>query len=366
MKINYIKSLDGLRFLAVALVLVDHWSGDALGFPASYLGVCLFFVLSGFLISRILLVAKDKDELAQRGHGFSLRQFYIRRTIRIFPLYYLCLAVLFLLNIAPVREEILWLVTYMSNNKIALNSQWMGVVDHLWSLAVEEQFYLFFPFLVLFLNKKHLVKSFVGMILLALILRMSIYVSGASWIKAYVLMPACLDAFGIGALLAWVSLYPQNKIIAFIGSARTFLLGLLVYLSVVWVLNFTGGGHNAVAVVWLRLAESIFSVSLIAYLIHGKSDTLFKNIFEWKPFVYIGKISYGVYIFHNFVYNHYHTIPGNPINKIVAALAENKNPFIASAAFKIVVLFAITVALASASWYLFEKPINQLKNKYGY
>ena len=84
MKNNYIAALDGIRFLAVTMVLFDHWSGEALGFPASYLGVCLFFVLSGFLITRILLVAKAKDTVLGRSHGFSLKQFYMRRTIRIF------------------------------------------------------------------------------------------------------------------------------------------------------------------------------------------------------------------------------------------------------------------------------------------
>ena len=63
---SYLKQLDGLRFIAVSLVLIDHWSGDAIGFPISYLGVCMFFVLSGFLITRILLQAKQKDETLQR------------------------------------------------------------------------------------------------------------------------------------------------------------------------------------------------------------------------------------------------------------------------------------------------------------
>lgn len=66
MSLSYIKPLDGIRFLAVTLVLLDHWSGDNMGFPAGYLGVCLFFVLSGFLITRILLQAKHKDDRGKR------------------------------------------------------------------------------------------------------------------------------------------------------------------------------------------------------------------------------------------------------------------------------------------------------------
>ncbi len=153
---NYIKQLDGLRFVAVTLVLIDHWTGDALNFPISYLGVCMFFVLSGFLITRILLQAKEKDEKFARGHGFSLKQFYIRRTIRIFPVYYLTIFILYLLNEPPIREKIAWYLTYSTNIYVALKHTWLGSSDHLWSLAVEEQFYLFFPFVVLFIPLRKL------------------------------------------------------------------------------------------------------------------------------------------------------------------------------------------------------------------
>ena len=147
---SYVKSLDGLRFLAVSLVLLDHWSNYKLGFPASNLGVSLFFVLSGYLITGILLKSKDKDQANNFGHAKSLKLFYIRRTLRIFPLYYFILAVLYLTNEPAVRANIFWLATYMTNNYIAYTQQWMGSFDHLWSLAVEEQFYLFFPFVIFF------------------------------------------------------------------------------------------------------------------------------------------------------------------------------------------------------------------------
>src|ERR1700712_1457278 len=99
---NYFKQLDGLRFIAVTLVLVDHWSLKSIGFDAGSLGVSLFFVLSGFLITRILLSSKAKDLALNRMHGFSLRQFYIRRTLRIFPVYYLIIFVLFAIGVPPV------------------------------------------------------------------------------------------------------------------------------------------------------------------------------------------------------------------------------------------------------------------------
>ncbi|WP_304234017.1 acyltransferase [Jiulongibacter sediminis] len=364
-KTGYIKSLDGLRFLAVTLVLADHWSGDQLGFPASYLGVCMFFVLSGFLITRILLKAKEKDAIAGKGHGFSIRQFYIRRTIRIFPLYYLTLAVLFILNIEPVRSKIGWLASYMSNNYIAFHESWLGSVDHLWSLAVEEQFYLFFPFVILFLPLKNLQKTMYFLIALAVVLRAYFFFSGQSWIRPYVLMPACLDAFAAGGLLAFWKYYQMTNWLKNFEKPLNLFLGVMQYAFCVLLIKKLGGGHNEVSVIFLRLSETILSLTLIGFLIAPPKRVL-KSFFEWSPLVYIGKISYGIYIFHNFIYNEYHPIKWSPVVKILHRFEESGNAILNSVPFKIIFLYVIVLVLASLSWFLFEKPINKLKNRFGY
>jgi peptidoglycan/LPS O-acetylase OafA/YrhL len=367
LKTNYIKSLDGIRFLAVSLVLIDHWSGDRLGFPASYLGVCLFFVLSGFLISRILLSAKEKDAELGRGHGFSLKRFYIRRTIRIFPIYYLTLGLLFILNVPPVREKIFWLVAYMSNNYIAYKSNWLGSVDHLWSLAVEEQFYIFFPFLILFIPLKNLKTSFLFLIVLAVSLRGYLFFSGASWIQPYVLMPACLDAFGLGGILGYLVYYKKGAYLKIINKPISLAMGIGLYaLTVIW-LQSVSEGHNYVSVIFLRLSESILSFLLLACLINGDDKkNLLNRFFEWAPLVYIGQISYGIYIFHNFLYNAYHSSPNNPFVKIVNSINTSFGDGFYGTSLKILFLYICVVLIASLSWYIIEKPINKLKNRYGY
>jgi peptidoglycan/LPS O-acetylase OafA/YrhL len=369
MKTNYIKSLDGIRFLAVSLVLVDHWSGDKLGFTASYLGVCMFFVLSGFLITRILLAAKEKDTTLERGHGFSLKRFYIRRTIRIFPIYYLTLAVLFVLNIHYVRDNFFWLVTYMSNNFIAYKTSWLGATDHLWSLAVEEQFYLFFPFLILFLPLKNIKNSMYFLIAFALILRTYFFLSVDSWIRPYVLMPACLDAFGLGGLLAYYVYYNKEKPLQFLSKPLSLILGLVIYIiTIIWSKEApTGDNHNYVTIIILRLSEAYFSLSILGYLItHDKSKSVLNRLFEWSPLVYIGQISYGIYIYHNFIYNDYHNTPNNPFMKVVNIIYEKFGHTFLGQSIKIIFLYIIVLLIASVSWYVIEKPINQLKNKYGY
>lgn len=377
MKNNYIAALDGIRFLAVMLVVIDHWSGHTLGFPAAYLGVCLFFVLSGFLITRILLNAKQKDEQLQRGHGFSLRQFYIRRTIRIFPIYYLTLAVLFVLNVPPVREKIWWLVSYNTNNFIALHQTWLGSSDHLWSLAVEEQFYLFFPFLIFTLTFKRIPSILGILIAFSVGLRLFFFSIGTSWIVSYVLMFTCLDAFGIGGLLAYYYWTENAAVKQFFQSWKPLIVSLFVYILALAISNFlpksaNAESHNIIMDVFIRFFESLVSVALIGKVAWGFSlsddtATIGLHKFLMLPVVvYIGKISYGIYLYHNYIYNVYHTPATHPTARILAKITELSPALGNSIVFKISLLVAVVIALASVSWYIIEKPINALKEKYGY
>ncbi|WP_064196827.1 MULTISPECIES: acyltransferase [Emticicia] len=358
---SYLKQLDGLRFLAVTMVLVDHWSGDMLQFPISYLGVCMFFVLSGFLITRILLQSKQKDEETGGKHNKSIKKFFIRRTIRIFPIYYLTILVLFLLNIEPVREKIWWYLTYSTNIYIAIKQTWLGSSDHLWSLAVEEQFYLFFPFIVFFISSKILPKVLWGFIFLSVGLRLFFYLNETAWMTPYVLTPTCLDAFGMGGLLAYFYFHKSEKLKQIITNKIWLMISLLLYIGIViWGKQFPEG-HNIITVVFLRLFESLFSLFFVGNAVYGFEGTT-KKILENRAFVYIGRISYGIYIYHKFIYNHYHNSPANPVVKLL-----NKLPLIEqNMTLKIIFLYLITIAVATVSWYIIEKPINNLKEKFNY
>lgn len=369
MKKGYIPALDGLRFLAVALVLVDHWSGDIMPFQASYLGVCLFFVLSGFLITRILLNAKERDEKLERNHKFSLKQFYIRRTIRIFPVYYLTLGVLYLMDVTPVRDKFWWLFTYNTNNYVAIYERWLGSVDHLWSLAVEEQFYLFFPFLILFLNWKSLSKMLYFCVILSVGLRLFFYLRGDDWVRPYVLVFTCLDAFGIGGLFAYYVWQGKQQVIRLFSGWLPILTSLIAYILIVVWSKFSGEAHNFVTDVLLRLFESLLSIAIIGKIVvnnfEGTENWLTK-LLSGAVVIYIGKISYGIYIYHNFVYNFYHT----PETNIVAKVLNKMQDFITEPSLflvaKICFLFGVTTIIASLSWFLIEKPINKKKEQFGY
>lgn len=373
MKAEYFKSLDGVRFLAVSLVLVEHWSGDAFSIPTGYLGVCMFFVLSGFLITRILLKAKAQDAQLERGHGFSLKQFYIRRTIRIFPIYYLTIFLLAIFNVPPVREKLFWCLTYSTNIYIAIKNTWLGSIDHLWSLAVEEQFYLFFPFVILFAPLKRIPKILVAFIVGAILLRAFFFLNGNSWVVPYVLMPTALDAFGLGGLLAYFAWSKNEKAIAIFSNSYYLLITLLLYLVVVVIVNYLGtaNGYNFVIVIFLRFFEALFSVFLIGKLaFQDNNNTFFSKyitpFFTNKLSIYIGKISYGVYIYHNFVFNFYHSSPTHPTVRIWNKL-NTHFPIIGDNMYlKIIYLYILVIIVASISWFLIEKPINKLKDKFDY
>ncbi len=207
--------LDGLRGCAILMVMAVHFVGNATPRTpadqvvlklASYglLGVDLFFVLSGFLITGLLLDAK--------GDPHYFRNFYARRTLRIFPLYYAVLAILFVLlpavvALPPALEESrvrqAWLWTYTANFLIASESSWaLPYVSHFWSLAIEEHFYLVWPLVVFAVRRRTLERICLSVITGALALRIALSLQGVSEISISVLTPCRLDAICAGAFLA--------------------------------------------------------------------------------------------------------------------------------------------------------------------
>lgn len=367
---NYLVQLDGLRFIAVSLVMIDHWLGEANHLPLGYFGVNLFFVLSGFLITRILITSKQRDQQLDRGHGHSLKAFYIRRSLRIFPIYYLTILVLAVLNFQAVRKTFWWLVTYTPNIWIVIHQTWLGAIDHLWSLAVEEQFYIFFPFLVLFIPDRYLFRSLFWLIGLSFLLRVYLYVTQAPWMAQFVLMPTCLDAFGMGGILAYLMVNQRARFVQLISNNGFLILSFLLYILnlylMKWLPSATGHLHRNVATdITDRFATSLFCMFLIGRAVVGFGQPM-KWLLENRVSNYLGQISYGLYLFHNLVFNYYHTPPTYPTlrawNKAVSLIpALDSTPIL-----KLGYFYILTVLVAMVSWHLIEKPINALKDKFSY
>ncbi|MGA0558158.1 acyltransferase family protein [Larkinella sp. VNQ87] len=365
---NYFGQLDGLRFVAVSLVMVDHWLSDQVHLPLGYFGVNLFFVLSGFLITRILITSKERDQALGRSPGFSLRQFYIRRSLRIFPVYYLTLFVLALIGYEPVRKHLIWFLTYTPNLWIILNNTWFGAVDHLWSLAVEEQYYLFFPFLILFLRFRYLLRLLIGLIGFSMLLRIYLYATGASWLVSFVFMPTCLDAFGMGGVLAWLLVFRREQFSRWVGNPAWLLISLGLYAFNLYLMANTSAGRNVFTDVTDRFFTSFFCFFVIGKGVIGYGG-LMKWFLEHPVSQYLGRISYGLYLFHNLVFNFYHTptdfITVRAWNRLLRELPGLAGSGLESGA-KFLFFYAITVAVATVSWFLIEKPFNNLKDRFAY
>ena len=364
---GHILQLDGIRFIAIALVLLAHLTDTYL--PLGELGVTMFFVLSGFLISRILMQSRDKLQDQPGGFKKYLRKFLIRRTIRIFPVYYLCILILFILGEPSVHEHLGWLVFYGTNIYMAVHETWMGSVDHLWSLAVEEQVYIFFPFLIFFVPKRSFVSVLLVMGLLSVLLRMYFYFTGKSWIVSYVSMPACLDSFAFGGFMAWLQLYKTDTFAKLFSKYWLVVIGVTFWILVnywsnyIWHHELPANKYNIVKIVLDRLSASVFCFFLIGSAVVGYKG-LMAGFLENRVSVYLGKISYGVYLYHNFVFNHYHSGPTHPVVRFFNRVYRHFPELRDFQAFQVLVVCLLTIMVAAVSWHFFEKPINALKDKY--
>src|SRR5262245_34285697 len=203
---SHMPQLDAVRALAVGVVLVHHlfpMVRSVLGGLGGFIGVKLFFVLSGFLITQILL--EGRTAVAAAGPWHVARQFYVRRTLRIFPLYYFVIAMALLAGLPEVRQQIWWLLTYTFNFQIASTGMWPANISHFWTLAVEEQFYLVWPWLILLLPSSWLVSMTVAVVVLGPAYRILALALGFNGGAFYAATFSSLDALGAGALLAILS-----------------------------------------------------------------------------------------------------------------------------------------------------------------
>ncbi|RVD02393.1 acyltransferase, partial [Mesorhizobium sp. M2A.F.Ca.ET.029.05.1.1] len=195
---EYRPQIDSLRAVAVFAVMYSHFWDEAS--PWGHYGVRLFFVISGYLITGILI--RSKEVARSQGALGVILVFYLRRALRIFPAYYvmLTLAAAFL---PEIRTSLPWHAAYLSNVLFALNGNWdPWQLAHLWSLSVEEQFYLFWPLLIVLSPRQTLIPTLIGVILAAVAFRAAIMFYLPEGPARYVLTPAAFDALGAGALLA--------------------------------------------------------------------------------------------------------------------------------------------------------------------
>jgi peptidoglycan/LPS O-acetylase OafA/YrhL len=359
----HMPALDGLRGIAVLLVIIDHISAsisaeygvfnvlmkmDHLGWT----GVDLFFVLSGFLITGILYDAKP-------GPDF-FKNFYARRALRIFPLYYLVL-ILFLI-LAPLmayldmasRENPVWLYVYLTNIVISFNGTGaFGGLDHFWSLAVEEHFYLVWPAIIYFFSRRAVMSIAVAAMVIAFVCRLAVMAGDpAHYVAAYAATPMRMDSLAAGAFIALAARGPGG-ISALVKPAFIVAAGALAVFLVLLVVRDTPNELDAgIATLGYPLLWAFFGSVLVLSLKWEPLNAIMRaRVLRW-----FGKYSYGMYVWHPIVFlivlhsGFAHALRG-PVTPLSATVS-------------VAIALALMIVVTLASWHLWEKQFLKLKARF--
>ena len=342
-ELKYFECLDFLRFISIALVIWHHTGSQMMGHSPSniafgHYGVNMFFAISGFLITTLLLRER------QKYGSISYPKFFMRRLLRIFPLYYLslliysCLVYFFEKN--PERANDFWnnipyFLTYTSNFFVELKS-YGTIFFFSWSLATEEQFYIFWPIIMMLFSNKIGLYVMTGLMVLKIFGELFSVHNDFFYILSKIPYSICLSS-ALAILMFWEGCF--NKLI----KVFSFKDAPLVYLGLTFIIFFIGNsGVNNI----LPLVMSFLVISSIM----TKHFSL-KKIFTKDVFVSLGKVSYGMYLLH--------MICANIIKKILLSLGFPINP---------VIYFLLTTVLTyGVSWVsfnTFERFFLNLKHKF--
>lgn len=365
--LKHIDSLDGVRGVAITLVLITHllWSNSQTGSAimnffvrlrgAGWVGVDLFFALSGFLITRILFNTLHGD------HYF--KNFYARRFLRIFPLYYGALFILFLI-FHPIHfnqeRQFLLLFAYLQNTPLWWHGLQTAVAEptgHLWSLAVEEQFYLVWPVLIFLIrDRRKLLWTAAMLALAAPATRFYLLAHGASFETTYKLTICRADSLLSGAWLALI-LYGKLRDAVLRYATPTFALALLICGLIAWrSAGFDWENSRAINSYGYSIV-AIASTSLIAMAL--RQNSLVAKFMRAATLRFLGKYSYGIYVYHQMVA----VLISWLLRDSLGSHIHNKALYHLTSMGCILV---ITIPLAQLSYHLYEQPFLKLKRYFNY
>lgn len=358
LSIKYIKQLDTLRAIAALLVIFQHWSPESAITRVNFLGaigVGIFFVLSGFLITNILIDNKNNAEELASSKKTVLKIFYSRRMLRIFPVYYLLIIVALIFHNygeTQIKSAFAYYATFTINYYYFYSGSMDGMLSPIWSLAVEEQFYLIWPWIILLAKREHLpaiISCFILTGMLGSFLIRDVPMNGALTFNNF-------DAFGLGALLSWQITY-NNKTFNQFYKALSYCACLSAILLVIF--------HTSNQTFYFRRTLiSITALWLIAYIIRNKASTRFTFTRFWnnRVLIFLGKISFGLYIYHSCAI----TLNYILINKYF-------NPLLPDVLFKKywaqlfwVENIVLLLSISTLSYVFFEKRFLRLKKYFQY
>lgn len=369
-------TLDGLRGIAILLVMLFHyevrnwpWHSD-FAYPLwavmreGWLGVDLFFVLSGFLITGILVDTKENP-------GY-FRNFYARRTLRIFPLYFAYLALLFLIlpllpRIAPWQAETpfatqIWFWSYLCNLLIGVQGWGASpkLAYHTWSLAVEEQFYLIWPAVVLLSSRRSLVRICVACIIGAVVFRTGLRLAHLPWVAGFVLTPARVDGLAMGALVA-LAVRSSGGLARVARFARpAALAAAIAFIGLFAWRGLVDAEDKVMGTLGLSVCALLFA-AVVCVAVTERTGSLVYRALTPRVLLLVGRYSYGMYLIHYVVLMVLNEI-GLSLQDMEARLGWRP----AAHAVYILCNCLATFGLAALSWHLFEKRFLRLKDRFRY
>lgn len=343
MRLFYLPGLNGIRAIAALIVLFSHiwqfqyWFGFSepayVPYDAAGLGVTLFFVLSGYLITYLLILEKEKSRTVALG------KFYIRRILRIWPLYYLILSIsIFVVDIGDTSCTMLCFFL-MPNVAVALACI-PSVIVPLWSIGVEEQFYLGWPILVKY--SKKILPSLIGVIVVYLLIKLIFRFVGSEALNTFIGLTR-VDSMAIGGLGAWWA--NSNRV----GHHFIFNKATQITSWIIFFVGCSGGMFYLPAFIEQEVYSSIFILIILNVSLNPKPIVSLENrIFDW-----MGKISYGIYLSHLLILY------------LLSAIIQDK---LTSLPFGLLFYFVVSVVLVLTVAYLsytyFERFFIRVKKKF--
>jgi peptidoglycan/LPS O-acetylase OafA/YrhL len=350
---SYFPSLNGIRAICALLVIKEHskWAihGAPQMFEWGFLGVDMFFVISGFLIVTLLLRERERAGI------IDLRQFYIRRTLRIFPIYYLVIAALFLLAVTTYGYSTkTWDMYKWSFPVFLLYLQDivpipLGVMFHTWSLSMEEQFYLVWPAVEKFFKRALVVPTLLALIVFWQFCNFGYYTDLLTSIyggPSGPVHPIFLITFTpilLGVLAAHAMHDPKTGVVLTRWLSNRWippLLLLLAGLACEFTSNLQGITRLTVHVLLCGM--------LVALVVNPRS--IFSRTLQSRPMFYLGSISYGIYLYHTFIL------------WVVGRICESRHVVLTPFELFLVVC-PLAIGLAALSFRYFETPMMNLRHR---